>query len=167
MNLSELIDEYNKIEGRKSGLLFSSGKCMYLINEKCCKAECGILCLNGICKEYSNGFLIIKHGANVTVYEKYQRVLRLCEAIVTYRITTDSGDICGVFSGGNELFPAEIQFSDSRIISLIKHLISGREDQKYTVTPEMRLMQQVMSDGEIKLHDNLLSAVKPLRNELR
>lgn len=166
MNLFELIDEYNKIEGRKSGLLFSSGKCMYLINEKCCKAECGILCLNGICREYSEGFLIIKHGANVTVYEKYQRVLKLREVIVTYRIITDSGDICGVFTGRNEVFPAEIQSSDSRIISLIKHLISGRAEKKYTVLPELRLMQQALAEGEINLQENLLSTVKPLREEL-
>lgn len=166
MNLFELIDEYNKIEGRKSGLLFSSGKCMYLINEKCCKAECGILCLNGICREYSEGFLIIKHGANVTVYEKYQRILKLREVIVTYRIITDSGDICGVFTGGNEVFPAEIQSSDSRIISLIKHIISGRAEKKYTVLPELRLMQQALAEGEINLQENLLSTVKPLREEL-
>ena len=166
MNLFELIDEYNKIEGRKSGLLFSGGECMYLINEKCCKAECGILCLNGICREYSEGFLIIKHGANVTVYEKNQRVLKLREVIVTYRIITDSGDICGVFTGGNEVFPAEIQSSDSRIISLIKHLISGRTVQKYTVLPELRLMQKVMAEGEMNLQENLLSTVKLLRDEL-
>lgn len=166
MNLFELISEYKKIEGRKSGLLFSGGECMYLVNEKCCKAECEILCLNGICREYSEGFMIIKHGANVTVYEKYQRVLKLREVIVTYRIITDSGDICGVFTGGNEIFPAEIQSSDSRIISLIKHLISGRAEQKYTVLPELRLMQQAMSDGEVRLQENLLSTVKPLRDEL-
>lgn len=166
MNWFELISEYNKIEGRKSGLLFSGGECMYLVNEKCGKAKCEILCLNGICREYSEGFLIIKHGANVTVYEKYQRVLKLREVIVTYRIITDSGDICGVFTGGNEVFPAEIQSSDSRIISLIKHLISGRAVQKYTVLPELRLMQQAMAEGEIKLQENLLSTVKPLRDEL-
>ena len=166
MNLFELIDEYNKIEGRKSGLLFSSGKCMYLINEKCCKAECGILCLNGICREYSEGFLIIKHGANVTVYEKYQRVLKLREVIVTYRIITDSGDICDMFTGGNEVFPAEIQSSDSRIISLIKHLISGRAEQKYTVLLELRLMQQALAEGEMNLQENLLSNVKLLHEEL-
>lgn len=166
MNLFELIDEYNKIEGRKNGLLFSSGKCMYLINEKCCKAECGILCLNGICREYSEGFLIIKHGANVTVYEKYQRILKLREVIVTYRIITDSGDICGVFTGGNEVFPAEIQSSDSRIISLIKHIISGRAEQKYTVLLELRLMQQALAEGEMNLQENLLSNVKPLHEEL-
>lgn len=166
MNLFELIDEYNKIEGRKSGLLFSGGKCMYLINAQCCQAECELLCLNGVCKEYSDGFLIIKNGANFTVYENYRRVLKLREAIVTYRIITDSGDICGIFTGGNEIFPAEIQFSDSRISTLIKHLTAGRADRKYTVLPELRLMQQVLSDGEIKLQENLLSTIKPLCEEL-
>ena len=110
--------------------------------------------------------MIIKHGANVTVYEKYQRILKLREVIVTYRIITDSGDICGIFTGGNEIFPAEIQSSDSRIILLIKHLISGRAVQKYTVLPELRLMQQAMAEGEMNLQENLLSTVKPLHEEL-
>lgn len=139
---------------------------MYLINEQCCQAECELLCLNGVCKEYYNGFLIIKNGANVTVYENYRRVLKLREAIVTYRIITDSGDICGIFTGGNEIFPAEIQFSDSRISTLIQHLTAGRADRKCTVLPEIQLMQQALSDGEIKLQENLLSTIKPFCEEL-
>lgn len=38
--------------------------------------------------------------------------------------------------------------------------------QKYTVLPELRLMQKAMAEGEMNLQENLLSAVKLLRDEL-
>ncbi len=170
MSLSDIISEYLSANVTKSGLLMVGGKCLYLYGELCCEAECSFITINensfSSSGEFINDLFIMKTGTKITLYKNYRRVLQLKELISIYRIPLPDGEINGIFTGGQEVFNTEMQFTDRRIADLVKYLITGNRRNRVAVRGEFQKLEQAIASGEVKELSQVNKTGHSLKDEL-
>ncbi len=154
MKLKDLLDEYIKLNVKKSGFLMTGGKCLYLYSNLCCDSECLRLILKSdshdVDAQYSDNFMVICTDAKTTVFCGLCRVSDLSELILQYRITLSDSELYGTFTGGKELPAADIRYTDKRVSMLINYLMSVRNSKNTITSKEIQMLEQTISTGELK-----------------
>ncbi len=166
MKLKDLLDEYIKLNVKKSGFLMTNSKCLYLYDNLCCQSECLRLILKSnsheVDAQYSDDFMVICTDAKTTVFCGLRRVPDLSELILQYRITLSDSELYGTFTGGNELPAADIRYTDKRVATLINYLMSVRNSKNTITSKEIQMLEQAISTDELQAICELYSMGKTI-----
>lgn len=154
MDKSDIMKEYMKLTGTKSGFMMTGGKCIYLYNGVCCEAKCRRVLLRSdndeVFAEFAEGLFVSRCGAKFTAYRDSRRLLGVRECIALYEIPFENDPLYGVFSGGTEFTLADAHFTDGRIAELIDRLLVGNHDTGTVVGEEFKALDEAVRTGEVK-----------------
>ncbi len=159
MEAKELVKDYLEISGQKSGILMTGGRTIYLYDNLCCGAQCEYLSVKSdtctIITEYRDDVIIIRTPSQCIVYINGKRLLKVRELLMLYNVQMSMSVLYGIFTGGNELPPSDIRYTDKRISDIFRYLLTGRQKKAMAVNKQIELLEQAISDSNVKMLSEL------------
>ena len=168
MEIANNLKHYLSLSGSKSGFLMTGGECRYLFGNRLCAAKCELLRLKSesveIMTEYHDGLLVVIREGEPSVYIGGKRVLRLTELFLLYSVSTDSGKLFGVISGGG-LPCGDVRFCESRLCDLFRAVITDKTERSKAYSEELNELKRLLDGREIRELNGLFLAGKPITEE--
>lgn len=153
MKLSDLLQNYSEISGTKSGILMTSGKCVYLYNNACCEAVCHRVLIRAdkleIFAELADDLFVYRYGADIYAFKNVKRILKIKEIIILYEIPSENGGLYGVFAYEKGVRLMDSHFADGRISELINSLILGESRAEFSESEEFKRLEEAIRTGEV------------------
>lgn len=153
MKLSDLLQNYSGISETKSGILMTSGKCVYLYNNACCESVCHRVLIRAdkleILAERVDDLFVYRHSAEIYAFKNLKRILKIREIIILYEIQFESGGLYGVFAYENGVRLMDSHFTDGRISDLIDSLILGKSRAELSKSEEFKRLEEAIRTGEV------------------
>lgn len=169
MEIAKQLKNYLSLPGSKSGFLMTGGECHYLFGNRLCEAKCALLQLKSetaeLMTEYRDGLLVVIREGELSVYLGGKRLLRVAELFLMYSVSTDSGQLFGVISGGS-LPCDDVRFSEQRLCELFRTVIIGRNEQDKAYSEELNQLKRLLDSKEIMELNGLYLSVKPITEEV-
>lgn len=170
MDFSGELKKYPSIQGRKSGMFMAGDRCFYLYGNRCCEAKCELLMINSdntdiLSDSHSRLLVYLTHGLDgngFTLYCGGKLSLRIKEFVLLYSIPVVNHELCGVISGGSELPGQDSQFTDRRLLALLKSLIHRQRNVCGYTDENFREIAKELEGKEIKALNDLYLAGTPI-----
>ncbi len=170
MNFSGELKKYPSVQGRKSGMFMAGDRCFYLYGNRCCEAKCELLMINsdniGILSDSHARLLVyLTQGGEKTGFTLYcggKLSLRIKEFVLLYSIPLVNHELCGVISGGTELPVQDSQFTDPKLLELLKGLIHRQRNVCGYTDENFREIAKELEGREINALNDLYLAGKPI-----